>query len=245
MTRFTCLYHQHLLSYCCYDRSKIASILQTKVPLWKHWSSKYKGKDVSWSQYEFAAELCCCRENIKCVDGLLSSVHTADTTAVQRVMSRLRLLSAAVSSSRKEAHSGSTGCWFHLRNHLSGWPCLTEPETDCVWSCRLAQRGQTVLYWCSRITEIRNNCAAWGLKYIQPTGEKVYCVALQSSPDTESSHNVQSMIHASHTGSIKKHCHPDSSIPYLSFPHTHSSAHFVPLKALPPHVLLQKYHKQI
>ena len=87
---------------------------------------------MSLSQDEFATELCCCRENIKCVDGLVSSVHTADTTAVQRVMSRLRLSSAAVSSSRKEAHSGSTGCWFHLRNHLSGWPCLTEPETDCV-----------------------------------------------------------------------------------------------------------------
>lgn len=82
-------------------------------------------------------------ENIYCVEGLLSAVSPADTAAFKRVMRRLRLLS----SDKKEPwNTGSFGCWIHLRNHLSGWLCLTEPRTDCVCSCRLAQQGHAVPY---------------------------------------------------------------------------------------------------
>lgn len=126
-------------------------------------------------------------------------------TAVQRVMRSRRLLGTDWSSSRKEA----------VVPLVVGFPREILLVGDQVWLspeqlvCKAVVCSDSTFFWCSKIKEIRITGQQGDWNTFSPQGRQliVYCVSLQSFSHTESSHNVWSMIHASHAAAIEKHCH--------------------------------------
>lgn len=187
--------------------SKMYFILHTKL-FWKLSSFH------SQSQCEFATELSCWRENIFCVDGLLSSVCAGDNAAIKN-NEEAPALEHCFWLKQAGAYSVSFGWWIHLRNHLSGWLRLTEPRTDCDRSCCLARQGQTFPYWCSKVRD-KKQLGGLGTESsvqntFQSTGERnewesivLRCSHLQT---LNHPHNVQITDSCFPHWSINKHCH--------------------------------------
>lgn len=137
---------------------------------------------------EFARQLSLPRRHFGVNRLLFPSMFAGDNATIENNEEALE---------RAGASSVSFGCWIHLRNHLGGWLCLTEPRTDCDRSCCLALQGQTFPHWCSKITDKKqlggleggwNEHSAHSTLQSRSRGKGVgaYCVVLQSSPGSDS-----------------------------------------------------------
>lgn len=158
---------------------------------------------------EFARQLSLPRRHFGVNRLLFPSMFAGDNATIENNEEALE---------RAGASSVSFGCWIHLRNHLGGWLCLTEPRTDCDRSCCLALQGQTFPHWCSKITDKKQLGGLGGggmniqhtAHYNPGAGGKEWepivlcCSHLQALIQL---HNVQITDSCFPLWSISKHCH--------------------------------------